>query len=130
MRISDGIADFCSSDLRRRRPPVGGFGDESAGAIVRRRRAVPARPLVRQRHRTAAALLPAAMARARCDARSGGLAARAARGLRARGAPSADERRALRRARSEEHTSELQPLMRISYAVFCFKKKKQQTNTQ
>src|SRR3546814_4816999 len=24
------------------------------------------------------------------------------------------------RARSEEHTSELQPLMRISYAVFCF----------
>src|SRR3546814_5116576 len=26
--------------------------------------------------------------------------------------------------RSEEHTSELQPLMRISYAVFCSKKKK------
>src|SRR3546814_6289721 len=26
--------------------------------------------------------------------------------------------------RSEEHTSELQPLMRISYAVFCLKKKK------
>src|SRR3546814_1897602 len=26
--------------------------------------------------------------------------------------------------RSEEHTSELQSLMRISYAVFCFKKKK------
>src|SRR3546814_8801032 len=26
-------------------------------------------------------------------------------------------------ARSEEHTSELQSLMRISYAVFCFKKK-------
>src|SRR3546814_1344999 len=28
------------------------------------------------------------------------------------------------RVRSEEHTSELQPLMRISYAVFCLKKKK------
>src|SRR3546814_5631846 len=28
------------------------------------------------------------------------------------------------RRRSEEHTSELQSLMRISYAVFCFKKKK------
>src|SRR3546814_10118101 len=27
--------------------------------------------------------------------------------------------------RSEEHTSELQSLMRISYAVFCFQKKKQ-----
>src|SRR3546814_12331691 len=29
------------------------------------------------------------------------------------------------RPRSEEHTSELQSLMRISYAVFCLKKKKQ-----
>src|SRR3546814_5845489 len=42
--------------------------------------------------------------------------------------------RALRRGllgqgvgRSEEHTSELQSLMRISYAVFCLKKKKQKT---
>src|SRR3546814_10164100 len=34
-------------------------------------------------------------------------------------------------ARSEEHTSELQSLMRISYAVFCLKKKtKNQTRTQ
>src|SRR3546814_5215012 len=31
-------------------------------------------------------------------------------------------------ARSEEHTSELQSLMRISYAVFCLKKKTQKTN--
>src|SRR3546814_7326550 len=31
--------------------------------------------------------------------------------------------------RSEEHTSELQSLMRISYAVFCLKKKTQQTET-
>src|SRR3546814_10331710 len=31
--------------------------------------------------------------------------------------------------RSEEHTSELQSLMRISYAVFCLKKKKQQIHT-
>src|SRR3546814_7530828 len=30
--------------------------------------------------------------------------------------------------RSEEHTSELQSLMRISYAVFCLKKKKKSTN--
>src|SRR3546814_10791481 len=30
--------------------------------------------------------------------------------------------------RSEEHTSELQSLMRISYAVFCLKKKKQITS--
>src|SRR3546814_5251501 len=35
------------------------------------------------------------------------------------------------RRRSEEHTSELQSLMRISYAVFCLKKKKRKpyTNT-
>src|SRR3546814_1564761 len=32
--------------------------------------------------------------------------------------------------RSEEHTSELQSLMRISYAVFCLKKKKQYTKTR
>src|SRR3546814_7388488 len=31
--------------------------------------------------------------------------------------------------RSEEHTSELQSLMRISYAVFCLKKKKNETKT-
>src|SRR3546814_1812258 len=34
----------------------------------------------------------------------------------------------LRASRSEEHTSELQSLMRISYAVFCLKKKKNDTD--
>src|SRR3546814_5871227 len=51
---------------------------------------------------------------------------------------SVDERRrapvrrgaAARGARSEEQTSELQSLMRISYAVFCLKKKKQQSETK
>src|SRR3546814_1651140 len=38
-------------------------------------------------------------------------------------------RHAGRSMRSEEHTSELQSLMRISYAVFCLKKKKTNTNT-
>src|SRR3546814_10105081 len=33
-------------------------------------------------------------------------------------------------ARSEEHTSELQSLMRISYAVFCLKKKKKRKYRQ
>src|SRR3546814_1538137 len=32
--------------------------------------------------------------------------------------------------RSEEHTSELQSLMRISYAVFCLKKKKKQNKNE
>src|SRR3546814_9509543 len=34
------------------------------------------------------------------------------------------------RNRSEEHTSELQSLMRISYAVFCLKKKKNRSNNK
>src|SRR3546814_9641074 len=34
-----------------------------------------------------------------------------------------NQRLCFREARSEEHTSELQSLMRISYAVFCLKKK-------
>src|SRR3546814_7804796 len=35
-----------------------------------------------------------------------------------------------RSSRSEEHTSELQSLMRISYAVFCLKKKKQKNTNK
>src|SRR3546814_5261911 len=38
-------------------------------------------------------------------------------------------REAAAKARSEEHTSELQSLMRISYAVFCLKKKKTKKET-
>src|SRR3546814_19343367 len=44
-----------------------------------------------------------------------------------RGSPpgaQADHQPVFGRPRSEEHTSELQSLMRISYAVFCLKKKK------
>src|SRR3546814_6112359 len=46
------------------------------------------------------------------------------------GKDAADARveRSLYQRRSEEHTSELQSLMRISYAVFCLKKKKQKQN--
>src|SRR3546814_4156625 len=52
---------------------------------------------------------------------------REARGFGARDrapAARADGAARARRRRSEEHTSELQSLMRISYAVFCLKKKK------
>src|SRR3546814_6487509 len=41
-----------------------------------------------------------------------------------------DRKRGHRGWRSEEHTSELQSLMRISYAVFCLKQKKQTTDRQ
>src|SRR3546814_10190825 len=42
--------------------------------------------------------------------------------------PAPDDLRLQTADRSEEHTSELQSLMRISYAVFCLKKKKQNTH--
>src|SRR3546814_7157036 len=45
-----------------------------------------------------------------------------------RGYPPLDK--ALQQRRSEEHTSELQSLMRISYAVFCLKKKKKKKNNK
>src|SRR3546814_1755328 len=70
--------------------------------------------------------------RARGRARSKARASRRASTLR-RGAasPRPRERRCRRsRGRSEEHTSELQSLMRISYAVFCLKKKKTNHNLQ
>src|SRR3546814_3394577 len=44
-------------------------------------------------------------------------------GLRGHSDPHAIQMKALPIVRSEEHTSELQSLMRISYAVFCLKKK-------
>src|SRR3546814_3614332 len=44
--------------------------------------------------------------------------------VRCRRRPEPDPRRVRAALRSEEHTSELQSLMRISYAVFCLKKKK------
>src|SRR3546814_6138406 len=51
-------------------------------------------------------------------------------GWRARGDAERAARPETHNRRSEEHTSELQSLMRISYAVFCLKKKKNQAKTQ
>src|SRR3546814_4312189 len=59
----------------------------------------------------------------------GGAAAESGLGFRphrgGKAAPGRIPRRGARSLRSEEHTSELQSLMRISYAVFCLKKKHQ-----
>src|SRR3546814_4179687 len=54
-----------------------------------------------------------------CRGRAGGRLGRDSGAGHRRGRPAEPA------ARSEEHTSELQSLMRISYAVFCLKKKKQ-----
>src|SRR3546814_4732342 len=65
-------------------------------------------------------LEPIVVSRKVRPARPAATSARPCRRRRGRSARS-DSRR---RSRSEEHTSELQSLMRISYAVFCLKKKK------
>src|SRR3546814_1312567 len=52
------------------------------------------------------------------------------RGLSWPSKQSTGRHRKCRYHRSEEHTSELQSLMRISYAVFCLKKKKKLTTNQ
>src|SRR3546814_8512018 len=107
MRISDWSSDVCSSDLGFRE---GAFPDDLRKA---------ARAWHRHDRRA-----DSGGARATLYVRRGGDRSRrphrSARPLRGgRG----DAIGAARRQRSEEHTSELQSLMRISYAVFCLKKK-------
>src|SRR3546814_7986108 len=121
MRISDWSSDVCSSDLPARRQRQRGClartpdQDRRGAHLQIRRRARPA---------------------ARAETRGGAVAARlrrARQGGAAADAPRMEFRRAalLPRIRSEEHTSELQSLMRISYAVFCLKKKnKKKQETQ
>src|SRR3546814_5030776 len=131
MRISDWSSDVCSSDLALARPRGAAQGRVAAAARLggsrqhdldddgghaaqgrddggyRRARAG------RQLRLRADAVAPP---RGRCQSALGVdlLAQRCDR-----------QYRGGRRRRSEEHTSELPSLMRISYAVFCLKKKKQ-----
>src|SRR3546814_7544054 len=63
-----------------------------------------------------------AVRRRECARRRRGRSCRPASGSACRSSDRADRRTLCHR--SEEHTSELQSLMRISYAVFCLKKKK------
>src|SRR3546814_6607960 len=113
MRISDWSSDVCSSDLR---------------------------PVFRRTERLSRLAKPAAtLAQSR---RSHGWHDGRCAHQEHPGTPAANRTRPVRRrqcygtyagkpcARSEEHTSELQSLMRISYAVFCLKKKKNKKNTE
>src|SRR3546814_6654148 len=99
MRISDWSSDVCSSDL----------AEAASADLVRRRCRCRA-----QAHCTLCQRLVAVSDQTGSDTGQARLHPLAA-GLQ----------RSSRRSRSEEHTSELQSLMRISYAVFCLKKKKQ-----
>src|SRR3546814_7668530 len=95
MRISDWSSDVCSSDLHQSGRGSGDHGRARLRFLQHLRPSASARPM----SNTAVlenALLPLRPLLAREDVTE----------------------------RSEEHTSELQSLMRISYAVFCLKKKK------
>src|SRR3546814_1900818 len=124
MRISDWSSNVCSSD-RGRHCTVGcDRADDGQSALSADRRTP---------HETCRGLARAmGVPRRRCRlggrqpcrhsqiARQNGSAFAKLAGL----SPRSDRRIVPAEPRSEEHTSELQSLMRISYAVFCLKKKK------
>src|SRR3546814_4145347 len=111
MRISDWSSDVCSSDLAERlgiggdrlaqrhaaRDDLAREGSIDRDAIERAAAAASGRHLLLRETQRDACF---------CGCRAG--------------------RNQILFGRSEEHTSELQSLMRISYAVFCLKKKKKQ----
>src|SRR3546814_5058951 len=126
MRISDWSSDVCSSDLHARRalPCASTHGseamadtDEQRNGVGRRQAEDAVRTLLRW---------------AGDDPAREGLLDTPKRVVDAYGdwfsGYADDPREYLERTfRSEEHTSELQSLMRISYAVFCLHKKKNTT---
>src|SRR3546814_4609886 len=114
MRISDWSSDVCSSDLR-----AAFLAAEAAGRATAMARA--AVPLLEELPPTPelawfAPLAVRTLYRAGQFERAGGWLSV----LRQDGQDNPESQA----ARSEEHTSELQSLLRISYAVFCLKKKK------
>src|SRR3546814_7252856 len=120
MRISDWSSDVCSSDLA---PPKATPATAAPRLLVAGRRADRMRGVAvvavsrPARARTADRLRPATAGIGR-DHRAARRSERRRHRLFAGRGPMG------RNPRSEEHTSELQSLMRISYAVFCLKKKK------
>src|SRR3546814_5333234 len=110
MRISDWSSDVCSSDLHGRLPERG-LDCVGLAALVLGRAAPEGYGLRSGDEGQAADWLRAAGLRRVDAAREGDLALVRPGPLQLH-------------LKSEEHTSELQSLMRISYAVFCLKKKK------
>src|SRR3546814_2438005 len=118
MRISDWSSDVCSSDL----PAAGAHGKNEGDLVV-------ARPVGRAEFdgvEMAAHIGGIDVMQRNIDtgADAGQLGRRRHDGL-GLAEHFAHRIAAGHMPRSEEHTSELQSLMRISYAVFCLKKKKQ-----
>src|SRR3546814_5344435 len=115
MRISDWSSDVCSSDLDDEGGAVRGADRPERFGQPRRFMLVDALdPKLKGRDRRG---------RQRLFEPRGKIAADIERGNQVKLAIGRGHG-----GRSEEHTSELQSLMRISYAVFCLKKKKSQNN--
>src|SRR3546814_7908794 len=121
MRISDWRSDVCSSDLGGLRADhvaslrqIAYGGSAITGALLDRARATLGCDFAQLYGMTETTGAGTVLSPEEHD-RSGkaGSCGRAWPGLKI--------------VRSEEHTSELQSLMRISYAVFCLKKKKKKT---
>src|SRR3546814_1000768 len=100
MRIRDWSSDVCSFRSRIAEPPRAPLG-EIGSEVVRRQ----------------------CLQHVRIDRAAAMLRQKAAKPLRRRDIGASRMLRPALFVRSEEHTSELQSLMRISYAVFCLKKK-------
>src|SRR3546814_7916227 len=124
MRISDWSSDVCSSDLwlrdRRLRIP-----SRSSPRLARVHAPWPLRP----RRWAACASVSTARVTGWRDGRWGRSPAGRAAALQAAGRRFEPVRLHHSRVRSEEHTSELQSLIRNPYSVFCLKKKKNGTTT-
>src|SRR3546814_5666439 len=105
MRISDWSSDVCSSDLRA--CPI-----LSASPVWPGGRRFPSTAKSEKKADTVCG------DRGIGDGQSGFGTGKASLGIQQ-----------FKTGRSEEHTSELQSLMRISYAVFCLKKKKKKKQT-
>src|SRR3546814_4798321 len=102
MRISDWSSDVCSSDLKEGYSGVLSCPQPELKLIRSDPSKSPQPPIGERRRNAALRIFPSAPLN-EC--------------------PSASSMRWRSSSRSEEHTSELQSLMRISYAVFCLKKK-------
>src|SRR3546814_1232173 len=119
MRISDWSSDVCSSDLRC---VVESYPDERK--YEREDGSMAGEDAQRDNDVTTGAVTKVT------DSPVGPtVGAMPVRGRATGGRVTAPGRVASAEERSEEHTSELQSLMRISYAVFCLKKKKKQKTT-
>src|SRR3546814_3806711 len=121
LRISDWSSDVCSSDLLHscgasRSPPAPARRLQCESNAAARHRAQPC-------VQTIASISPSIRAH---HSREGGNSDDPNHRL---GPAPAEHQLGQRPHRSEEHTSELQSLMRISYAVFCLQKKTKQNHT-